>query len=275
MVAATFDKALARLLAHEGGYSNHPSDPGGPTKFGITIGDYRRYVRPDATADDVRAMSLDVAKTIYRDRYWRALRCDALPAGVDDCVFDYGVNSGTARAGKVLRAVLGLSSATAIVSEEVIEAARKRDPKALIAAICDERMRFLKSLRTWPVFGRGWERRVNEVRNFDLQLAATADATVPAPRDANAEPTGRGQVTPPKIGPKTGTAGSAASAGTLWAAWEWVQGHPLETAAIVAAAAVAVTLGMNVLRRQADRAQLTPMDGTPIVPEAATPGVRP
>ena len=62
MATSTYDDALRRLLVHEGGYSNHPSDPGGPTNFGITIADYRRYVKPDATAADVRAMSVDEAK---------------------------------------------------------------------------------------------------------------------------------------------------------------------------------------------------------------------
>jgi len=68
MAATSYDAALARLLQHEGGYTNHPDDPGGPTNFGITIADYRRYAKPDATAADVRAMPVDVAKTIYRKR---------------------------------------------------------------------------------------------------------------------------------------------------------------------------------------------------------------
>ena len=85
MTASNYDEALRRLLAHEGGYTNHPSDPGGPTNFGITIADYRKYVKPDATAADVRAMKIDEAKTIYRKRYWDAQRCDELPAGVDYC----------------------------------------------------------------------------------------------------------------------------------------------------------------------------------------------
>ena len=94
---ASYEAALARLLAHEGGYSNHPSDPGGPTNFGITIVDYRKYVKPGATAADVKAMTLDEAKKIYRAKYWDAQRCDELPAGVDYAVFDYGVNSGIGR----------------------------------------------------------------------------------------------------------------------------------------------------------------------------------
>src|SRR6185437_8422105 len=101
MAASTYDEALRRLLAHEGGYTNHPSDPGGPTNFGITIYDYRKYVKPNATAADMRAMTVGEAKAIYRKRYWDAQRCDELPAGVDYSVFDYGVNSGIGRSGKV------------------------------------------------------------------------------------------------------------------------------------------------------------------------------
>src|SRR5439155_14379719 len=63
---STYETCLALLLAHEGGYTNHPSDPGGPTNFGITIYDYRKYVKPNAAAADVRAMKLDEAKAIYR-----------------------------------------------------------------------------------------------------------------------------------------------------------------------------------------------------------------
>jgi lysozyme family protein len=88
MAASTYDEALRRLLVHEGGYTNHPSDPGGPTNFGITIYDYRKYVKPNATAADVRTMRLDEAKAIYRTKYWDAQRCDDLPAGIDDTVFD-------------------------------------------------------------------------------------------------------------------------------------------------------------------------------------------
>lgn len=179
MATWTYDDALARLLQHEGGYSNHPDDPGGPTNFGITIADYRRYVKRDATAADVRAMSVDEAKVIYRRRYWDAQRCDELPAGVDYAVFDYGVNSGIGRSGQVLRRVLALPDNRSAVSDEVVEAARRADARAAVVAICDERLRFLKSLRTWEVFGRGWARRVSEVKAAAL---AMAQAPVPPPR---------------------------------------------------------------------------------------------
>lgn len=184
MAASTYDEALRRLLAHEGGYTNHPSDPGGPTNFGITLADYRKSIKPDATAADVRSMSVDQAKAVYRKRYWDAQRCDELPAGVDYSIFDYGVNSGIGRSGKVLRRVIGLPDDTSIITDQVLAYARVRDPKVLVAAICDERLAFLKSLKTWPVFGRGWGTRVAEVRTVSLAMAGAAQRVTPSPAPA-------------------------------------------------------------------------------------------
>lgn len=174
MSASSYDAALARLLAHEGGYTNHPDDPGGPTNFGITIADYRRYVKAGASAADVRAMTLEEAKAIYRSRYWDALACDALPAGLDYAVFDYGVNSGISRSAKVLQRLLGVAADGAI-GPVTLAAANARAARDLIAAICDERLRFLQSLRTWPVFGKGWGRRVADVKQAALAMAAQQD----------------------------------------------------------------------------------------------------
>jgi lysozyme family protein len=172
MAAASYEEALRRVLAHEGGYSDHPADPGGPTNFGITLADYRKYVKPDATAADVCAMPVEEAKAIYRRRYWDAQACDDLPPGVDYAIFDYGVNSGIGRSGKVLRRCLGLRASTSRVKAEVVAAAKAADATQLIASICDERLRYLKSLETWSVFGRGWERRVGEVKRDALAMAA-------------------------------------------------------------------------------------------------------
>src|SRR6185437_6875907 len=176
----SYDAALARLLVHEGGYTNDAADPGGPTNFGITICDYRKYLKPGASAADVKAMKVEEAKRIYRSKYWDAQRCDELPAGVDYAVFDYSVNSGIGRSGKVLRRCLGLPDHSSALDDAAIAAARAADAKALIAAICDERLRFLQSLKTSSVFGKGWAARVAEVRAFSLQLAAGAPVETPA-----------------------------------------------------------------------------------------------
>lgn len=173
MSHASYDAALARVLAHEGGYTDHPDDPGGPTNFGITIADYRRYVMPDATAADVRAMRLDDARAIYRSRYWAAVRGDDLPAGLDYAVFDYAVNSGVSRASKALQRLVG-AAADGRIGPLTLAGVRTHRADALIAALCDERLHFLQGLRTWRVFGRGWGRRVAEVRAAALAMAAGA-----------------------------------------------------------------------------------------------------
>ncbi len=240
MAARSYDAALTRLLAHEGGYTNHPADPGGPTNFGITIYDYRKYRKPDATAADVRTMQVDEAKAIYRSKYWNAQRCDELPAGVDYAVFDYGVNSGIGRSGKVLRRALKLPDGASVVSEAVIAAARAADAKELIVGICEERLRFLQSLRTWGVFGKGWGARVAEVRAFALQLAAGAAAAMPAP-SAEAQQTGKGVVPMPKGAPQ-GSAGAIAAAGVAAATQAHQSGAGAGVIAAIVFASVATAI---------------------------------
>jgi lysozyme family protein len=154
-----FNDCLSRLLKDEGGYSNDPRDPGGPTNFGITLTDYKLYINKNGTAADVKKMTVAQATTIYKEKYWDALNCDTLSSGVDYAVFDYGVNSGLARPRNDLKKFANLKGT------------------ALIDAICDERMAFLKALPTFSVFGRGWTRRVAGVRAYSKQLATQKSAT--------------------------------------------------------------------------------------------------
>ena len=169
MTASSYDEALRRVLVHEGGYSNHPSDPGGPTNWGITIHDARAYWKTEATAADVRSMPVEVAKDIYRSKYWDAMRCDDLPAGVDYAVFDYGVNSGIGRAVRVLQRLAG-TNVDGEVGPDTIAATARTAAVKLINQICDERLAFLQGLETWGVFGKGWGRRVREVRVAALAM---------------------------------------------------------------------------------------------------------
>lgn len=270
MAAWTYDEALRRLLAHEGGYTNHPSDPGGPTNFGITIYDYRKYVKPNATAADVRAMTVGEAKATYRSKYWNAQRCDDLPAGVDYSVFDYGVNSGVGRSGKVLRRVVGMPDTTHVVTYEVLRAVAKRDPKALVVAINDERLAFLKRLKTWPVFGNGWGARVAAVRSVSMRMAAQQ---APAPSiipDATPVP-GKGVVPAPAAAKKvivgSGTAAPVAAGGTSWA---WIAAHPFEAAAIGGGVVLIVGGSVYALNRWHQRRQEAAIPETPVVPALAT-----
>jgi len=159
-----YDFCLKQVLKSEGGYTNDPRDPGGPTNYGITIGDYRRYINPKGTPLDVRNMKLEDAKTIYKKRYWDAVNGDSLPSGVDYSVFDYGVNSGIGRARSVYTRLKSKYS----------------QPSLLVRAICDERLAFLQRLKTWPTFGRGWFTRVANVRRDSLALAVQPEP-IPTP----------------------------------------------------------------------------------------------
>jgi len=240
MVASTYDESLRRLLVHEGGYTNHPSDPGGPTNFGITIHDARKYWKAGATAADVRAMSIEVAKGIYRAKYWHAMRCDELPAGVDYAIFDYAVNSGTGRAPKVLQRVLALP-VTGRMDSLTITQARAVTATKLVNAICDERLRFLQGLRTWPVFGAGWGRRVREVRAAALRMA-DVDSKFVADEPASTATVGKGQV-PVNANGQKGTTGGIVAGGA--AAAESARQSGASTGVIVAVVAIFVALAVG------------------------------
>lgn len=164
-------RSIAYVLQSEGGYTNDPEDPGGPTNFGITIYDTRLYVKRDATAADVRALTKAQAVEIYEKKYWDALDADELPAGLDYTVVDYGVNSGVARSGRVLRHVLGLDTANWHVTQEVLDALKHRALTAVIRQVNDERSAFLHRLRTCPRFCPGWNKRVASVKAISLNMA--------------------------------------------------------------------------------------------------------
>lgn len=245
MAKQNYEEGLRRLLLHEGGYTNHPSDPGGPTNFGITIHDYRKYVKPDATAADVKAMSLGQAKAIYRAKYWDAQKCDALPSGVDYAIFDYGVNSGIGRSGKVLRRVLGISDHTYVVTEGVVSIAAKADARKLVNDICDERLRFLKSLKTWRTFGNGWGRRVSEVRAAALVMASNVKAVAPIAIPS----TGKGTV--PESKAHNGAAAAIVVAGGAAAQQAHQAGFSIVTVVAIAVGAIALAaLAYHMVKRR-------------------------
>lgn len=168
---ARFDACITPLLVHEGGYVNHPDDPGGCTNMGITIETLRRWRRSTkVTCEDVRTLTEKEARAIYYAHYWNAARCDAMPAGVDYALFDFVVNSGRRRAVQILQRILRVESDGA-VGPVTINAAWRANHVDLIDDLCDKRLVFLKALGTWGAFGRGWNRRVTEVRNAAILMA--------------------------------------------------------------------------------------------------------
>jgi len=271
MTAVDYQACEDRVLAHEGSeYTDGvtPYDPGGPTRFGITIIDARAFWKPGATADDVRSMPKSVAQDIYRAKYWAAVNGDNLPAGVDDCIFDYGVNSGNSRAGKVLRRLLGLPDTDWHITPQVILECNKRDPLVLINAICDERLKFLQSLSIWSTYKNGWTTRVKEVRMFALQLAGheVTPVSVPLPTPPiGAQPTpGKGSVTPPNTNVIITTGGTAtAGSGGLT---HLFGAYPAITALVIIVGVIAIIAVISILQSKSQTKQDAPVPGIVPVP---------
>lgn len=177
----TFDDALAHVLRHEGGYSDHPKDPGGATMRGVTQRTYDGWrSRAGLATQPVRGITDDEIRAIYRVQYWDRVRGDDLPGGVALAVFDYAVNSGPARAARDLQAIAG-STADGIIGENTLAAVRSMDPAHVVNGLCDRRLAFLRRLKTWPTFGRGWSRRVEAIRDAGLRGASTAPDMSPVP----------------------------------------------------------------------------------------------
>ncbi len=161
MALGNFSACLPVTLAYEGAWSDHPSDPGGATMKGITIGRYREHY-PNATKEDLRNISAADVQRIYRRDYWDQVRGDDLPYGLDLVTFDFGVNSGPARAARYLQAVLGAAQ-SGKVDAGTIRAATHADGKSTIQKLCAKRLSFVQALATFKVFGKGWSRRIADV----------------------------------------------------------------------------------------------------------------
>lgn len=164
-----YAQSLKYVWEWEGGYTNHPSDPGGPTNWGITIHDYRRYINPKGTAADVKNMKQAQAAEIYRQKYWLIQHCELMPDGVDYAMFDFGINSGIGRSQKFLQNILKVTP-DGIIGAKTLAALNAQDPQFVIIALCSARLKFVKGLKTWPVFGKGWRRRIAGVQDGALKM---------------------------------------------------------------------------------------------------------
>lgn len=200
---STFDEALEVVFRHEGGYVDHPADPGGATKFGITLATLSQWRGRATTKADVKALRKDEAATIYRARYWNAVRGDELPAGVDLALFDFAVNSGPSRAISTLQEVLGVPVDGRL--GPVTMAALDANPAGTtVRVICGRRIAFLRRLATFPVFGRGWMRRVENIER---------EAGILAKRG---QPTGSSSEKPRKDGSNMDMTKTIFSSRTIW-----------------------------------------------------------
>jgi lysozyme family protein len=168
---SNFVDALDHVLKHEGGYSDHPQDPGGATMKGVTLAVFQRFYGQDKDKNDLRNISDEQCQLIYRTGYWDKCCCDDLPSGVDYCVFDAAVNSGPARSAKWLQGTIGALQDGGIGANTLAKVT-EHNPMQIVDDCCDRRLSFLKGLATWNAFGKGWERRVENVRLTGIALSS-------------------------------------------------------------------------------------------------------
>lgn len=171
MAKNNFSTCVEYVIKSEGSqYTNDPHDPGGPTKWGITLTDVRLHIKHNATANDVKRLTKGQAITVYREKYWDAMNCDDLPAGLDYTVFDYGVNSGIGRSGALLRKMMDMPVKPPTVTNKVGLNTWEYDVDKFIILFNTERLCFLYALGNWRYFGRGWGKRVISVRNLSRAM---------------------------------------------------------------------------------------------------------
>ena len=166
-----FETVISRVFDHEGLYSDHSKDPGRKTMRGVTQKTLEQWRGEPVTEDDMKNLTEDECKQIYRAWYWNAVHGDELPTGADYCLMDAAVNSGPSRATKWAQSCLGVKI-DGHIGPQTLKALCEADMEQFITDYMDEREQFLRSLKTWDTFGRGWLNRINSVEKASKKMSA-------------------------------------------------------------------------------------------------------
>ena len=166
---SNYQKCLETILHHEGGYVNHPKDPGGETNLGVTKRVYEEW----GGDKDMQDLLVEDVAPIYKKNYWDKVKGDDLPGGLDLCVFDFGVNAGPGRAAKYLQTMIGTVADGGIgpnTLKKVAEYVAENSREASVKEYQKRRQEYYESLSTFATFGKGWTRRVVETTELALTL---------------------------------------------------------------------------------------------------------
>ena len=153
-----FDAAFSKLIDHEGDFSNHAADPGGSTRYGVT----EVVARQVGYRGDMRELPLDLAKRIYKDKYWDTIRAEELPPGIRYALFDGAVNSGPGQSIKWLQRAVGTED-DGILGPQTLKFANAANPDSLRMRLLAQRLRFMTKLNNWNHFSRGWASRIADL----------------------------------------------------------------------------------------------------------------
>jgi len=165
-----FDECLKMLLHHEGGYVNHPKDPGGETNLGVTKRVYEKW----GGKKDMKDLTVEDVAPIYKKNYWDKCKCNDLDSGLDWAVFDWAVNSGTGRSAKAVQKICGASQDGAI-GPKTLALVNGQDTQYMVEEFGKIRQNFYESLSTFNTFGKGWTRRNTETTKKALEMVDQDD----------------------------------------------------------------------------------------------------
>jgi len=178
--ASNFTVCLHEVLHMEGGFSNDPRDPGGPTNFGITraeLADVRRVPVNAIDEDMMKALTLDEASGIYQSRYWNVLRCEDVPLGVDLMLFHFGVNAGNAASANVLQTAVA-TRCDGIVGRQTVTATCRTDAAKLIDDLAQAQIECYKTFKNFDTYGTGWINRVNRAQEVAKRMVVPPASVV-------------------------------------------------------------------------------------------------
>lgn len=154
-----FELCLQHVLEHEGGYVDHPSDPGGATNMGITKTTLERWRDRPVSKQEVRDLTVSEAAQIYRAKYWNVVRGDDLPPALALVAFDCAVNQGPDRAKRWLQESVG-AVADGVIGPNTVAKALAADTARAVIELSARRMWHYTGLSIWPTFRKGWTRRL-------------------------------------------------------------------------------------------------------------------
>jgi len=166
---ANYEKCLEAILHHEGGYVNHPQDPGGETNLGVTKRVYEEW----GGSKDMKDLLVEDVAPIYKKNYWDRVKGDSLPSGLDLCIFDFGVNAGPGRAAKYIQTQIGTIADGGIGPNTLAKLNEYLSKTPIEKAIRDYqsvRQDYYEQLSTFTTFGKGWTRRVQETTKMALEM---------------------------------------------------------------------------------------------------------
>lgn len=160
---SNWSNAFSLMLKSEGGFVNHPSDPGGMTNLGVTKATWENWVGRESDEAEMRGLTPEKVEPLYKKKYFDAVRGDELPMGLDYLMFDFAVNAGAGRAIKTLQTAVGVTPDGGF-GPMTMAAVQAVDPNELIERFSQAKEDFYRSLTTFATFGKGWLNRVADVK---------------------------------------------------------------------------------------------------------------